>query len=63
MWVGTAFAPPRRGERDGFGVPLEPDEPAELVIVRVEDRAGVEVRYDAAMEGGFLRTARALLGF
>ncbi len=63
LWVETAFAPPRRGERDPCGVPLEPDEPAELFIVRVEDRAGAEVPYGAAMESDFLRTARALLGF
>jgi len=62
LWVEAAFQPPRCGERDRFGLPLEPDEPAQLRIVRAEDRRGAKVAH-RSMEAELMRTARALLGF
>ena len=39
------YCPPRRGSRDLYGAPLEPDEPAEILIRHVRTRAGSPVLF------------------
>lgn len=40
-----------RGSRDSYGVPLEPDDPAEIEITRVTDESGSEVDPDEVFTG------------
>lgn len=48
--VEASWFPAKRGLRDCFGAPLEPDDEAELVICRVWDSRGNAVAY-SAIEG------------
>ena len=43
--VEAEYLPPRRGSRDGYGAPLEPDDPEEIVIRHVRTRAGSPVPF------------------
>jgi hypothetical protein len=48
--VEATYQPPWRGSRDRYGVPEEPDDPEELEICRVCNKAGEEVPF-AEIEG------------
>lgn len=47
IWVSYTTYPAIRGARDGFGVPLEPDEPASCDINDVEDLDGKFIDFEA----------------
>lgn len=46
--AAARYCPARRGLRDRHGVPLEPDDPEELILLQVRNRAGEPVPF-----GGF----------
>ncbi|MEI6350058.1 MAG: hypothetical protein WCP06_03010 [Verrucomicrobiota bacterium] len=48
--VEAAYHGRRRGLRDRYGAPLEPDEEAELVVCRVWNRAGEEMEFSGVEE-------------
>jgi hypothetical protein len=38
--VEAVYVRPRRGRRDEFGLPLEPDEPEAIILAEIRDRDG-----------------------
>ena len=57
--VEAEWSPSRRGLRDWFGAPLEPDDLEELIICRVWDRFGTAVPH-VAFESILLAQARRI---
>lgn len=48
LTVEYTIHPPERGYRDRYGVPMEPDWPAECEIESIKDDRGVEVELPQA---------------
>ncbi|XHR29555.1 MAG: hypothetical protein ACFUZC_03155 [Chthoniobacteraceae bacterium] len=44
--VEALYRRPRRGRRDEFGQPMEPDEPEAVIVAEVLDRKGQVVDYE-----------------
>ena len=58
--VEAAYSPARRGSRDRYGAPLEPDDAAELVIRHVWTRLGDPVDFEAFEDGLVVEGFRAV---
>ncbi|MDD5349891.1 MAG: hypothetical protein PHQ12_06745 [Chthoniobacteraceae bacterium] len=48
--VAAVYIPPRRGARDGYGVPLEPDDAEEVRVCEVRRHGGEVVDFSAFQE-------------